>query len=209
MGLREWLVPHDEAFFDLFEKLADQVKEGADYLVTVFKDYTEINEKADQMNQIEKKADRITHKIYALLNDSFATPFEPDEISTLAKSLDDIIDYMHDTCLHLDEYNIEASDTYMIKMAEQIQNCAVELQLAVRLLRTIKEQSPILQCCIEVNRLENDVDVIRGRALKALFQSSDPIRIIKYKEIYEDLEMAADKCESTANVISDMTIRHS
>ena len=209
MGLREWLVPHDEAFFDLFDELVDQVKIGADHLVTVFEDYTNINEKAVLMKDIETQADQITHKIYDLLNDSFATPFEPDEISTLAKSLDDIIDYMHDTCLHLDEYDIEVSDEYMVEMARLIRCCAIELQSAVRLLRTIKEQDPILKRCIEVNRLENVVDVIRGRALKALFKSSDPIRIIKYKEIYEDLEMAADKCESTANVLSDMTIRHS
>ena len=208
MGLREWLVPHDEEFFNLFDTLASQVKLGADYLVCVFTDYTDINQKAIQMKELETQADQTTHKVYDLLKDSFATPFEPGEISNIAKSLDDIIDYMYDTCLHLDEYNIEASNTYMVEMAMLIQQCASELQSAVSLLRSIKYQTKIPTHCIEVNRLENEVDVIRGRALKELFQSSDPIKIIKYKEIYEDLEMAADTCESAANVLSNMTIRH-
>lgn len=208
MGLREWLVPHDEEFFDLFDMLASHVKLGADHLLCVFTDFTDINQKAIQMKEIETQADQTTHKVYDLLKNSFATPFEPDEISNIAKSLDDVIDYMHDTCLHLDEYNIETSDTYMIEMATLIQLCAIEVQSAVSLLRNIKYQTKIPTHCIEVNRLENEVDVIRGRALKELFQSSDPIRIIKYKEIYEDLEMAADKCENAANVLSDMTIRH-
>ncbi|MDR2855326.1 MAG: DUF47 family protein [Methanomicrobiales archaeon] len=208
MGLREWLVPHDEEFFDLFDALASQIKLGADHLVCVFTDYTDISQKAIQMKEIETQADQTTHKVYDLLKDSFTTPFEPDEISKLAKAFDDVIDYMHDTCLHLDEYNIEATDTYMVEMATLVQKCAIELQSAVSLLRNIKYQTEISTHCIEVNRLENEVDVIRGRALKELFLSSDPIRIIKYKEVYEDLEMAADKCESAANVLSDMTIRH-
>jgi uncharacterized protein Yka (UPF0111/DUF47 family) len=208
VGLREWLVPHDEEFFDLFDTLANQVKVGADHLVFVFTDYTDINQKAIQMKEIETQADQITHKVYDLLNNSFTTPFGANEISKVAKSLDDVIDYMHDTCLHLDEYNIETSDAYMVEMAMLIQQCAIELQSAVSLLRNIKYQTKILTHCIEINRLENEVDSIRGRALKQLFLSSDPIRIIKYKEIYEDLEMASDKCEDVANVLSDMTIWH-
>jgi uncharacterized protein Yka (UPF0111/DUF47 family) len=208
VGLREWLVPHDEEFFDLFDILASQVKLGADHLLYFFKDYTDISQKTIQMKEIETQADQTTHKVYDLLNGSFTTPFEPDEITNIAKSLDDVIDYMHDTCLHLDEYNIEVSDTYMIEMAALIQQCVIELQSAVSLLRTIKYQTKISTHCIEVNRLENEVDAIRGRALKELFLGSDPIKIIKYKEIYEDLEIVSDKCEDVANVLSDMTIRH-
>ena len=208
MGLREWLVPHDEEFFTLFDTLASQVKLGGDHLVSVFTDYNDINQKTIQMKEIETEADQTTHYVYALLKDSFATPFEPDEISNIAKAFDDIIDYMHDTCLHLNEYNIEASDAYMVEMAMLIQRSVIELQSAVRLLRTIKYQTEISTHCIEVHRLENEVDVIRGLAFKELFQSSDPIRIIKYKEIYNDLETVADACEAAANVLSNMTIRH-
>jgi len=208
VGLREWLVPHDEEFFNLFDTLASQAKLAADCLVSVFTDYTDIKQKIIQMKEIETQADQTTHKVHALLKDSFTAPFEPGEISYIAKSLDDIIDYMYDTCLHLDEYNVEASDTYMTEMAMLIQQCVIEIQSAVTLLRTIKYQTEIITHCIEVNRLENEVAVIRGRALKELFQSSDPIRIIKYKEIYEDLEAVAVKCENAANLFSNMTIRH-
>jgi len=208
VGLREWLVPHDDEFFHLFDTLVSQAKLGADCLVSVFTDYTDIKQNIIQMKEIETQADQTTHKVHALLKDSFTAPFEPGEISYIAKSLDDIIDYMYDTCLHLNEYNVEASDTYMIEMAMLIQQCVIELQSAVTLLRTIKYQTEILTHCIEVNRLENEVVVIRGRALKELFQSSDPIRIIKYKEIYEDLEAVAAKCENAANLFSNMTIRH-
>jgi uncharacterized protein len=209
MGLRELLIPQDRIFFDLFEKQAGIVKEAAWQLVALTEDFTNVKEKRHAIELLEHKGDLVTHDIYNQLNTTFITPIDPEEISALASALDDVLDYIDGATEKMYYYGIESTDLHMVELAKLIHMSAVEIEGAVKGIRSIKDPKYIEERCIEVNRLENIADDVLAHAVTDLFKTTDAIRIIKYKDIYEHLETATDYCEDVANVLSDIAMRHS
>ena len=209
MGIKEWVVPQDKAFFDLFDEMARTVVAAADLLVEFVENFENVKEQCHRMKQIEHQGDDISHQIYEQLNRTFITPLEPEEISRLASALDDILDYIDGTAQQMYSYGITETDDSMVQLAKLIQLSVVEIEKAVTGIRSIKDPGLIEERCIEVNRLENIADNVLGHAIMDLFKTNDAITIIKLKDIYENLEMATDKCEDVANVLSDIAIRHS
>jgi len=208
LGIKEWIIPQDEVFLTLFERLAAIVVLASYRIVDLVDDYSNVREKVNQIEQLEHEGDRITHEIYEQLNQTFITPLEPEEISRLAAALDDIIDYIKSTATRMYYYRIQETDTHMVELARLIQLSVVELEEAVKGIRSMKNPRQVEQRCIEVNRLENLADDALNTAYADLFQTDDAIAIIKRKDIYEHLEIATDKCEDAANVLSDIAIRH-
>ena len=209
MGLRELLIPHDKIYFDLFEKQAGVMKEAAWQLVALTEDFTNVKEKRHEIEKLEHKGDQITHDIYKQLNSSFITPIDPEEISALASSLDEVLDYIDGATEKMYYYNIGNTDAHMIELAKLIHMSTSEIESAVKGIRSIKDPRYIEERCIEVNRLENLADDVLAHAVTDLFKTNDAITIIKLKDIYEHLETATDYCEDVANVLSDIAIRHS
>jgi len=209
MGLRELLIPHDKIYFDLFEKQAEVLKEAAWQLVALTEDFTNVKEKRHEIEKLEHKGDQITHDIYKQLNTSFITPIDPEEISSLASALDEVLDYIDGATEKMYYYNIGATDAHMIELAKLIHMSTNEIESAVKGIRSLKDPRYIEERCIEVNRLENLADDVLAHAVTDLFKTDDAITIIKFKDIYEHLEIATDYCEDVANVLSDIAIRHS
>ena len=209
MGLRELLIPHDKIYFDLFEKQAGVMKEAAWQLVALTEDFTNVKEKRHEIEKLEHKGDQITHDIYKQLNSSFITPIDPEEISSLASALDEVLDYIDGATEKMYYYNIGATDAHMIELAKIIHMSTTEIEGAVKGIRSLKDPRYIEERCIEVNRLENLADDVLAHAVTELFKTNDAITIIKLKDIYEHLETATDYCEDVANVLSDIAIRHS
>jgi len=209
VGLREWAVPQDGVFFDLFEKMADTVNDGAVALVGLLQDYTSIPAKCQAMEEIEHRGDAITHEIHEHLNRTFITPLEPEEITALASALDDVLDTVEGVAQQMRSYGIAEADAVMKESAQLIQLCTAELAGAVKGLRTMQDVEAMGRNCIEINRLENLADEVLANAITDLFRTRDAVEIIKRKDIYENLELATDKCEDAANIISDIILRHS
>jgi len=209
MGLRELLIPQDKVFFDLFEKQAGVVKEAAWQLVALTEDFTNVKEKRHEIEKLEHKGDQITHGIYEQLNSTFITPLDPEEISRLASAMDEVLDYIDGATEKMYYYGIVSTDSHMIELAKLIHMSTVEIESAVKGIRSIKDPRYVEERCIEVNRLENLADDVLAHAVTDLFRTTDAIAIIKYKDIYEHLEVATDYCEDVANVLSDIAIRHS
>jgi len=209
MGLRELIIPQDKVFFDLFEKQAGIVKEAAWQLVALTEDFTGVKEKRHSIEKLEHKGDILTHDIYNQLNTTFITPLDPEEISRLASSMDDVLDFIDGATEKMLYYGIESTDRHMIELAKLVHMSTVEIESAVRGIRSIKDPRYIEERCIEVNRLENVADDVLAQAVTELFRTNDAIAIIKFKDIYEHLETATDRCEDVANVLSDIAIRHS
>lgn len=209
MGLRELIIPQDKVFFDLFEKQAGIVKEAAWQLVALTEDFTGVKEKRHSIEKLEHKGDILTHEIYNQLNTTFITPLDPEEISRLASSMDDVLDFIDGATEKMLYYGIESTDRHMIELAKLVHMSTVEIESAVRGIRSIKDPRYIEERCIEVNRLENVADDVLAQAVTELFRTNDAIAIIKFKDIYEHLETATDRCEDVANVLSDIAIRHS
>jgi uncharacterized protein len=209
MGLRELLIPQDKVFFDLFEKQAGIVTESANQLVDLAENFSNVKDKRHAIELLEHQGDLCTHDIYEQLNRTFITPLDPEEISRLASAMDDVLDYIDGSAEKMLFYGIEASDAHIIELAKLIRMSAVEIEGAVKGIRAIHNPKYIEERCIEVNRLENLADDVLAHAIMDLFQNRDAVTIIKYKDIYEHLEVATDYCEDVANVLSDIAIRHS
>lgn len=209
MGIKEWVVPQDRIFFDLLAQQATVVLKASEELVTLVETNEDIPSRIRKIKDLEHEGDKITHEIYERLNVTFITPLEPQEISHLASALDDILDYIDGSARKMGYYQITESDAHMREFAKLIQLSVTELQEAVTKIRKIKDPQSIEARCIEVNRLENVADEVLAHAIIDIFNTQDPIRILKFKDIYDWLELATDKCEDAANVLSDIAIRHS
>jgi len=209
MGLRELLIPQDRAFFDLFEQQASIVAEAASKLVDLTEDFANVREKRQSIEALEHKGDQVTHNIYEQLNRTFITPLEPEEISRLASTLDEVLDDIDGSAEKMLYYGISETDSHMIELAKLISLQALEIESAVKGIRKLKDPRLVEERCIEVNRLENLADDVLAHAVTDLFRTENAVAIIKLKDIYEELEQATDNCEDVANVLSDIAIRHS
>jgi uncharacterized protein Yka (UPF0111/DUF47 family) len=209
MGIKDWVIPKDTIFFDLFERQATMVKEAAFQLVALTEDFTSVKEKRQGIELLEHQGDQVTHEIYEQLNKTFITPLEPEEISRLASGLDDVLDYIDGSAEKMFYYGIEATDAHMVELAKLIHMSAVEIEEAVKGIRSLKNPAYIEERCIEVNRLENLADDVLAHAITDLFRTQHAITIIKLKDIYQQMEDATDMAEDVANVLSDIAIRHS
>jgi uncharacterized protein Yka (UPF0111/DUF47 family) len=209
VGIKEWLIPQDKVFFDLFEQMAGIVVQAADKLEQMVTKKTEPESTYKEIKELEHRGDLITHEIYEHLNRTFITPLDPLEISRLASALDDVLDYIDDSAEKLFIYGIKDYDKTMQNFAQLIRLSTVQLQCGVKGIRSFRNSNPLESCGIEINRLENMADDLLSHAIQRLFALEDPMTTIKLKDIYECLETATDKCEDVANVLSDISIRHS
>ena len=155
---------------------------------------------------IEHQCDDLTHSISTKLNKSFITPFDREDIYQLSGALDDVVDLIDDAARAMVMYDVHESTLYARKFADVIQRMAVQLHEVVSMLAKPNGISPRL---VELHRLENEGDEIYHAAVADLFhKATDPLTVIKWKDIYEKLEAAVDRCENVANIIESVIIKH-
>lgn len=208
MGLRQWFTPPDREFFNLLEQQAAVVTEAGHLLVDLTRDFTNVKQKRHAIELLEHKGDDLTHEIFERLNRSGHPPLAVTEISALTSSLDEVLDYIDGSAEKMLYYNIESPDVFIIELAKLIHLSAVEIEGAVKGIRSIRDPNYIRERCIEINRLENVADDVLAEAITNLFRTNDPMTVIKLKDIYEWLEIATDECEDVADVLSDIAFRH-
>lgn len=209
MGLKEWIIPQDKHFFNMLENESNNVNNGSIAFLDLLKNYDNVKQKQQNIKDIEHQGDDFVHEIFEELNKTFITPIDHDDISALASAFDDVLDYIDGTAIRLVLYEIESPDDTMLKLAEILVMQTTELDMAISALRNIKNPKEIEKRCIEVNRLENVADDIYKTSVAQLFKRKDAVEIMKLKEVYDRLELATDKCEDAANVISDIVVKNS
>ena len=209
MGFKEWIIPQEKHFFALLDQQADVVLEGAEALLDMTKDFTNVAQKRDNIKEIEHRGDDLVHTIAEELNKTFVTPIDHDDMSKLASRMDDILDYVEAAAHRMWAYQVKTMPPEMIKLTECVLSSVKEVNCAVKDLKNFKHKNEIIRHCIEINRWENVGDDITHEAVAKLFKGSDVVELIKLKEIYEHLEMATDKCEDVADVIKDIFIKNS
>jgi uncharacterized protein len=195
-------------FFDLFEK---DVAFAVDAAV-LFKDLVSRGQFTDdtisKMAAIEHQADDAAHSIIDQLNKTFITPFDREDIYTLTKQLDDITDMINNIVKRLRVYGITGVDKNLVEFAVVIEQSVRAVAKAVGGLRHSKNSQGVFEACVEVNRLENVGDTMRDRALSQLFAgATDPITVIKWKDIYQDAETVLDVCEDVAHVVDSIMVK--
>jgi predicted phosphate transport protein (TIGR00153 family) len=163
----------------------------------------------EKIIELEHKGDGLAHEIIALVHKTFVTPFDREDIALLAHSLDDIVDFIESAADAMSLYKIERPTTRAKQLADIIVQTTTEVHQAISELRQKVDLKQILKRCVEINRLENIADKIYREALAELFQdSSDVVFIMKWREIYDHMETATDRCEDVANVLEGVALKY-
>jgi predicted phosphate transport protein (TIGR00153 family) len=204
--LRFRLIPREERFYDLFLDDAVNMVRAARLLEAMMREYDDLDRRAKEIRDAEHAGDEITHDIGHRVESTFVTPFDREDIIALISGLDDVIDTIEEVADTFVLYRIPApTDTAVRQSAIIVAQCE-QLHAA---LANLREFSGIERHWIEVHRLENEGDQIARAAIADLFSNgSDPIDVIKWKEIYNLLETTIDKCEDVANVIERIVVKH-
>jgi len=203
------IIPREEEFFTLFSKASENIHEGACLLKELLDRFDNIQERALKIEEVEHKGDAITHDIIRKLNTTFITPIDREDIIKLASALDDVIDLIHGVAMRLVVYKISASTSYAKELGFLIKKAAHELQKGIEHLPLSDGRERVYEHCVEVNSIENEADRVSRDAIANLFDSQiDPVAIIKWKEIYETLETATDRCEDAANVLESVALKN-
>ncbi|PYP84024.1 MAG: DUF47 domain-containing protein [Candidatus Angelobacter sp. Gp1-AA117] len=199
------LVPRDVKFFHMFADMASNLGDGARLLKQILSDFKDVEVRVKQLKDIEHRGDEMTHNVLTKLNQTFITPFDREDIYRLASSLDDVLDFVYAAGVRLTMYKITSAPPAAAKLADLIVRQSEQLLHAVI---GLDKQDKVLDYCVEINRLENEADAIARSAIAEVFEKeTNPISLIKLKELYEVLETATDKAEDAANVLEGVVLK--
>jgi len=203
----EKLMPKEIAFFDYFERMAAKILEGCTAVLELLEDCTNVAEKARRIKVIEHEGDLITHQCIEMLHKTFITPFDRDSIHRLITKMDDILDLAEAVSDRISVYEMDSPTDEARQLARVLVFSVEEVSKAVRGLRNMKNADSILAQCVEINRLENEADTLLRVAVGKLFRTErDPLMVMKWKELYEGLEEATDRCEDVANLVEGIVL---
>ncbi len=202
-------LPRETSFFDFFEQHAALTIEGTKEFLSLVTTGANIPQKCRRISDIEHETDTITHRCVEALHKTFITPIDRDSIHRLITRMDDVMDYVEAAAERIELYEITVMTGDVRDLSDALHRAALQVEQAVRGLRNLKDPQHTLKLCIDINRLENEADAILRRSVARLFkEEKDPIMVIKWKEVYENLENATDRCEDVANIIEGVILEH-
>ncbi|MEI7611899.1 MAG: DUF47 family protein [Betaproteobacteria bacterium] len=208
-------MPQEGKFFELFNEHAEQVVLGSEALVTLMNVLKDSDEEAaakqcEIIDQVEHRADCITHETMRQLHKSFITPLDREEIHQLITSLDDILDLIQDVAHTVTLYDVRKITPEAYNLSEICRKCCERVLAAVALLPSMDNGAEILKICFEIDQLESAADYEMRGAISRLFREEPDVReLIKFKAIYELLETVTDRCEDVANIIEGIVLENS
>jgi predicted phosphate transport protein (TIGR00153 family) len=201
------LIPKDEGFFDLFDGLAQRMTSSAALLHNLFSEPTRLDYFVGKIKELEHEADEITHEVMLRLDRSFVTPLDREDIHALATNLDDVVDLMDGTARRAEMFHItdrrepaKALSAVLVKATEAIKEAVLK----------VRQPKEVARLAREIKVLEQQGDAIYQQAVGALFEGTpNALEVIKWKEIYDNLEHALDECEDVLNVLESISIKNS
>ena len=199
------LFPREEDFFVLFRKQAALVRESCRQLHDMMVSFDRLEERAKELKDVEHRADLVTHEIFERLNRTFITPLEREDIHQLASNLDDVVDAAEAIGSRIVLFHVSKPTPEAIRLAEILTECGQQIEQAID---NLKNMNNLMSFTVEINRLENEADTLAQLAIGKLFaESKDPIEVMKWKEIYDFVEGATDRCEDVANTLEAIVIK--
>ncbi|HTA41510.1 MAG TPA: DUF47 family protein [Bryobacteraceae bacterium] len=201
------LLPKDETFLFLFERHGQILCRASRLLVSGLNDgYDGVCRIQNDIGTMEDEGDKVVHSIFGHMRSTFITPFDPEDIQSLATALDNVLDHIEDVTFRIVAYRLKPIPSAVVTLAEMVAKCCSILTEA---LGALHARRPVLNYCIEINRLENEADKLERNLIADLFRNeSDPIELIRKKEIYELLEATTDRCEDVADVIQNVAVKN-
>jgi uncharacterized protein Yka (UPF0111/DUF47 family) len=228
--MRFSLIPREMRFFDMFDETAARLTLAARKFHEMFTVFDKLEIRSHELKRDEDACDAGIEKIIKALDRTFITPFDREDIHTLATSLDDIMDNMEETSHRLEVFRIEKPTPESMEMARIVKECCIRLEAALKLLRDLGNSEKIHLLLREIGQLENDADKVYRKADAAMFATlittnteavkltdssappqpvttNDILTLIKWRELYAWLEETVDACKEVANVISEIDIK--
>ena len=204
------LLPKEEKFFHMLKEQSSNVVKGANELNNLISNYNKLNDSSrrelvKKIKDIEHEGDVLTHNIIGILDKTFVTPIDKEDIHRLATLLDDIIDLIYATAIRLSIFRIDIIDVHIKNMTDIILEMVRKIDTGILDVSKLKKMDDFY---IQIHTLENKGDDVFHNALAKLFDKKDAIEIIRYKNIYEFLENTSDKCEDVANVFESIVVKH-
>ena len=199
------LIPRDGKFYDLFNQQAENIYQAAQELVDLFRDFKDIEKRVAEIKVAEHRGDQLTRSVMTKLNQTFITPFDREDIHALSSALDDVMDLVDAAASRINIYKIKSVTPGALQLADVILRGA---EILVKAISELKKPQNILKYCEQLNQIEEESDRIKGECIAKLFEDSTlPTEIIKWKEIYEVLEAATDKCEDVSDVLAAVALK--
>jgi len=204
------LFPREETFLPQFARAAEIILEAATALDQLAADFTDVELKVAHIKHLEHEGDQVAHQTFGLLSRTWITPIDREDIHALVKALDDVLDFIDAAANRFVLYKIREPRAGLKQATEILVQSAHAIRRASALLGDLKHSAAILEICVEINRLENEADTLNRISIGRLFETEkDPITLLKWKEIYEVLEEATDRCEDVANVFEQIVLKSS
>ncbi|WP_437759969.1 DUF47 domain-containing protein [Sorangium sp. So ce1389] len=199
----------DAVFFDALANHAQRSVEASELLLEMLDRLDDAPAFAKKISDLEDEADKITHECLAALHQTWITPLDREEIHALITRLDDVLDCIEAASVRLVLFEIDGALPEARQLAQAVVDSCTVMSSAVRSLRDLKRQPNLLELCVEINKLENTADGHYRTALAALFRKgNDPLLVMKWRDIYDLLENATDRCEDVANIIEGIVLEH-
>lgn len=202
-------MPKEVKFFDYLNMQAENLVKASSYFRSILKKGVLDEDAAKRIHDLEHEGDTLAHEITDMLNRTFITPIDREDIYALANQLDDVLDMLNAMAGRMKLYKLDPGNEHFSQFIDLIDQSSASLSNAVKHMHDTKRARRVLDHCIEINRLENMGDQLREKAISNLFETEkDPIMVIKWKEMYEVAEGTLDKCEHVAKVIESILVKH-
>jgi predicted phosphate transport protein (TIGR00153 family) len=202
-----WIKSNEKQLLTILDNLAKKGVETSEALVVLFSDLKN-EEYPKKIHDLEKEADVLTREIFSELNKTFITPLDREDMQRIASKIDDVIDFMDGIAARFQSYQITEVPPYSLEMAHELVKATKEVQYMISKLQRIKNPRDMIDHCRNTSDIEHVVDDLYRDAIKELFMTTDPIHIIKLKDIYETMETASDRCVDVADVIEDIVLKY-
>ncbi len=202
------LIPREDKFYRLFEQDAANVLRGAQLLNDLLNHFSDVATKVKLIQATEHEGDTITHEIFEQLNRTFVTPLDREDIAAIAHALDDVLDYIEASADAFQLYDIDEPTSAAIELGELILQATQQVQKGIGAMRHRKQAAEVREAVVEINRIENLADQVYRGAMSTLFRQADPVRMIKWKQVYDYLEEATDLCEDVGDVLQGVLLKN-
>ncbi len=207
-GFLSWVRSNDKEIIDKLEMQSANLLKATSAIVELISNFDNVNERKAKIKDLEHEGDRITHDLYMLLDKTFVTPLDREDISSLTGAVDEILDYTDGTAERFVLFKIKEPTSYMLELAKILLSASQEVHLLMTRLRGFKNSADLIDHCRNISKYEHEADTIYRTAIAELFETNNPIEIIKLKEIYETLEGALDRCAYVADVFEDIALKY-
>lgn len=210
-SILKFFVPKERKFYGMFNNVAETVVDASSEFIKLINAPTFEERKSHGLviKSIEKKCDDLTNNIFEELHKTFITPFDREDITTLTASLDDIVDLIYSAAGKFEYYHCENISSSMKEMVDQINKGTLQIQIAVEGLEKMNKNPKVMNACKQINKVESRVDVLYHEGLSDLFETeTNPIELIKQKEILQNLEKIANKIEDISDIVKTINIKY-